>query len=162
MTLLGRIERVEGTRIHLSPGLAANLAKADRFFDERYRTIIDTLIEKGGIDAPPDDRVPFPYDPPEQATVDLEAAGISTILWASGYRPDYSWIEVPIFDELGFPRHVRGVTDVPGLYFLGLLWQHTQASATLFGVGLDARHLAGSMGLPIPDRGLEALTAFAS
>jgi len=162
MTLLGRIERVVGTRLDLSSDLAANLAKADRFFDERYRKIIDTLIERAGIDAPPDDRVPFLYDPPQHATVDLEDAGISTILWASGYRPDYSWIEEPIFDELGFPRHVRGVTDVPGLYFLGLLWKHTQASATLFGVGLDARHLAGSMGLPIPDRGLEALTAVAS
>jgi putative flavoprotein involved in K+ transport len=58
---------------------------------------------------------------------------------------------MPILDEYGFPRQRRGVSEVPGLYFLGLLWQHTQASATLFGPRLDARHLIAEMGLPVPD-----------
>lgn len=61
---------------------------------------------------------------------------------------DHGWIDLPIFDEQGFPRHRRGVTDVPGLYFLGLIWQHTQASATLFGPRLDGPHIAEHLGLP--------------
>ena len=82
--------------------------------------------------------------------LNLSDAGISTVLWTSGYRFDYGWIEVPIFDAMGFPRQRRGVTEVPGLYFIGSLWQHNQGSATLFGMELDARALAERMGLTPP------------
>lgn len=54
---------------------------------------------------------------------------MSTVIWATGYDRDFGWIDARILDELGYPRNVRGVADVPGLYFLGLLWQHSQASA---------------------------------
>lgn len=148
MTLLGRVERVAGERIELAPDLAARLAAADRFFDDRMRPMIDTFIERAGIDAPPDDRQPFDHEPPAPATLDLGAAGIGTVIWATGYGMDHGWIDLPIFDEQGFPRHRRGVTDVPGLYFLGLIWQHTQASATLFGPRLDGPHIAEHLGLP--------------
>jgi putative flavoprotein involved in K+ transport len=152
MTLLGRIERIDGERLHLTRDLRANLARADGFFDERLRPIIDTYIERAGVDAPPDDdRQPVNFEPPEPATLDLEDADIATVIFATGYRPDYSWIDPPIVDELGFPRQRRGVTDVPGLYFLGSLWQHTQASATLFGPTVDGRYLAEQMGLPVRD-----------
>ncbi len=93
------------------------------------------------------------FQPPQPTDLDLDEAGISTIIWTTGYRLDYRWIDLPIFDEQGFPAQRRGVADVAGLFFLGLLWQHTQASATLFGVGLDARYLAAQMGLPIRDEG---------
>lgn len=73
---------------------------------------------------------------------------MSTVIWTTGYRLDYEWIDLPIRDEQGFPRQRRGVSDVPGLYFLGLLWQHTQGSATLPGAILDGRYLAERMGLP--------------
>ena len=154
MTLLGRIERADGEQLRLAGGLTANLARADSFFAERFQPLIDTFIENAGVDAPPDDRTPYTFEPPELEAIDLDEAGISTVIWASGYRLDYGWIDLPIFDEQGFPRHRRGVTDVPGLYFLGLLWQHNQASATLFGVGLDARHVAAQMGLPIREDAL--------
>jgi putative flavoprotein involved in K+ transport len=149
MTLLGRIEAVDATRLRLKDDLPANLAWADRFFGERFQPIIDGFIARASIDAPPDDREPFLYEPPVLAELDLAAAGISTVIWTSGYALDYGWIDLPIFDAQGFPRQRRGVTDVPGLYFVGLLWQHTQASATLFGVGLEARHIAGEMGLAV-------------
>jgi putative flavoprotein involved in K+ transport len=155
MVLLGRIERVEGERLHLVPGLSASLARANALFDERFRPLIDRFIEAAGIDAPPDDRRPVDYEPPEPATVDLDDAGISTVIWATGYQLDYGWIELPILDEYGFPRQQRGVSDVPGLYFLGLLWQHTQASATLFGPRLDAPYLIAHMGLPVRGEALE-------
>jgi putative flavoprotein involved in K+ transport len=150
-TLVGRIEGVNGHTVRLAPDLARNLARADAYFGERMQLMIDQFITLAGIDAPPDDRVPFQFDPPELAELDLRAAGISVVIWATGYRLDYGWIDLPIFDEQGFPRHRRGVTDVPGLFFLGLLWQHTQASATLVGPTLDAPHLAVVMGLDAGD-----------
>ena len=67
---------------------------------------------------------------------------VDAVIWASGYRPDYSWIKPPIFDSDGRLRHRRGVTDVPGLYFLGLTWQHTRGSALIGFVKDDAQFLA--------------------
>jgi putative flavoprotein involved in K+ transport len=67
---------------------------------------------------------------------------VDSVIWATGYRPDYSWIDLPIFDPDGRVRHRRGVTDVPGLYFLGLTWQHTRGSALLGWVKEDAEFIA--------------------
>lgn len=64
------------------------------------------------------------------------------MLWTTGYKPDYDWLDLPILDEFGVPRHVRGVSDVPGFTFIGLLWQLNNASANLTGVALDAAYLA--------------------
>jgi putative flavoprotein involved in K+ transport len=146
-TLLGRLKAIDGERIRLAPDLSANLATADRFFEEKFRSLIDKLIERARIDAPPDERAPFQYDPPELAELDLARAEISAVLWTTGYRLDYGWIDLPVLDTLGFPRQTRGVTEIPGLYFIGSLWQHNQASATLFGLELEARALAERMGL---------------
>lgn len=140
--LVGHLDGVDGEQVRFAPDLAADLRFADGFFDERFRGLIDTFIERAGIDAPPDDREPFDFEPPAIAELDLAEEGIGTVLWTSGYRLDYRWIEWPIFDEQEAPRHVRGVTEVPGLTFLGLPWQLDQASATLFGVGRDAEYLA--------------------
>jgi putative flavoprotein involved in K+ transport len=70
---------------------------------------------------------------------------VDAVLWATGYRPDYSWIHLPIFDDKGRLRHRRGVTDVPGLYFLGLTWQHTRGSALIGWVADDAEFIAGEI-----------------
>ena len=67
---------------------------------------------------------------------------VDAVIWATGYRPDYSWIDLPVFDPDGRVRHRRGVTDVPGLYFLGLTWQHTRGSALLGWVKDDAEFIA--------------------
>jgi putative flavoprotein involved in K+ transport len=66
----------------------------------------------------------------------------NAVIWATGYRPDYSWIDLPILDSSGRLRHGRGVTDVPGLYFLGLTWQHTRGSALIGWVKDDAQFIA--------------------
>ncbi len=63
------------------------------------------------------------------------------------YRLDYGWIDLPIFDDQGFPRHRRGVSEMPGLYFLGLPWLHTMASATVVGASFDGPYLADRIGL---------------
>jgi putative flavoprotein involved in K+ transport len=67
---------------------------------------------------------------------------VDAVIWATGYRPEHSWIELPVFDRDGRLRHRRGVTDVPGLYFLGLTWQHTRGSALIGFVGADAEFIA--------------------
>jgi putative flavoprotein involved in K+ transport len=67
---------------------------------------------------------------------------VDAVIWATGYRPDYSWIDLPIFDQGGRVRHRRGVTGVPGLYFLGLTWQHTRGSALIGWVKDDAEFVA--------------------
>ena len=80
---------------------AANLQYADEIFDQRFRTLFDTFAERAEVDAPPDDRVPFDFEPPEVTELDLAAAGISTVLWTTGYTPDYGWLDLPVLGETG-------------------------------------------------------------
>jgi putative flavoprotein involved in K+ transport len=146
--LLGRLTAVDGERLRLAPDLPANVAAADRFFDERFKPLIDRLIAAAGIDAPPaEPPAVVDYEPPIIEELDLVAAGIGTVLWTTGYRQDLGWIEPSITDDMGFARQVRGVTEIPGLYVIGSLWQHDQASATLVGMARDASVLAERMGL---------------
>jgi putative flavoprotein involved in K+ transport len=81
----------------------------------------------------------------EVDSLDLTKAGISTIIWATGYDYDFGWVRIPTFDERGRPIQQHGVTPVPGLYFLGLHWMHTFKSGLLSGVGADAEFLADHM-----------------
>jgi putative flavoprotein involved in K+ transport len=140
--LVGRFEGADGNRARFAADLAANLAFADAFFDERFKALIERFIEEAGLELPPDDRVPFELEVPETTELDLRAEGISTVLWTTGYAPDYGWLDLPVLDERGVPRQMRGVSEVPGLTFLGLLWQHNQASANFVGVAADADYLA--------------------
>ena len=144
--LVGRFDAADGEHARFAPDLATNLRYADELFDQRFRTLCDTFAERAGVDLPPDDREPFDFEPPEVTELDLAAAGISTVLWTTGYAPDYGWLDVPVLGDDGLPRHVRGVSHVPGLTFLGLLWQHNQASANLGGVAKDAEYLASQWG----------------
>jgi putative flavoprotein involved in K+ transport len=75
-------------------------------------------------------------------TLDLARAGVTTVIWATGYNRDYSWINAPVFDAKGEPVQSRGVTAAPGLFFLGLRWLHRRKSNLIGGVGDDAEHLA--------------------
>jgi len=74
--------------------------------------------------------------------LDLAASGIRTVIWATGYGVDFGWIDLPVLDARGEPLHVKGITEVPGLYFLGLPWLSTVNSSFLAGVGDDAARLA--------------------
>jgi putative flavoprotein involved in K+ transport len=73
----------------------------------------------------------------------LDHAGIRSVLWATGYRRDFSWIDADVFDATGEPLQRRGVTTADGLFFLGLRWMYRRGSDTIHGVGADAEHLAG-------------------
>jgi putative flavoprotein involved in K+ transport len=148
----GHLSGADGELVTFAGDLSRGLETADRFFDERFRGIIDTYIEQTAIDAPPADDVAVDYQPEEITELNLRDAGISTVLWATGYGLDHDWIEAPIFDRLGYPHNARGVTAVPGLYFLGLLWQHSQASASLVGPQLDGPYLVDAMGREARER----------
>jgi len=144
--LLGRLQNVHGGRAYFAADLAVNLV----WGDEQARVwlqAIDDLIAQQGLEAPPQD---WPDDlstsegsshvaPTE---LDLADVGISTVIWAMGYRPNLSWVGLPILDGEGYPIQRRGVTRVPGLSILGLDWLHTARSGLFTGVGEDAAYLA--------------------
>jgi putative flavoprotein involved in K+ transport len=78
---------------------------------------------------------------------------VDAVIWATGYHSDYSWIDIPVFDDHGRPLHRRGVTDHPGLFFLGLTWQHTRGSALLGWVKDDAEFISERIAANAADRG---------
>lgn len=139
--LAGRFDGADGERATFAADLGDNLRFADGFFDARFRDLIETFAQRAGIPLTEDDRVWPDFEPPELTELSLADAGIGTVLWTTGYTADYGWLDLPILDEAGLPRHQRGITDVPGLSFIGLLWQHTNASANLLGVFADAGYL---------------------
>ena len=142
VTLAGRFLGADGGRARFADDLAGNLARADTFFDENVRPELDEFIELAGIDAPPYEPETFDYEPPGVGELDLAAEGISTVIWATGYRLEFGWIPALRIDETGYPVHVRGATEVPGLHLLGLPWLYRQTSSLLAGVGMDAAHTA--------------------
>ena len=147
-TLLGRLTDIDGERVTFAPDLHANLAFAESFFEERFGKLIAAYIEAAGLDCPPAEPTGVAsFDPPIVGELDLAREGIATVLWTSGYRQALDWIEPSITDDMGFARQDRGSSELPGLFFIGSLWQWDQTSATLFGVGRDAEILAGRMGL---------------
>ena len=147
-TLLGRLTAIDGERVTFAPDLLVNLAFAEGFFEERFRKLVDAYIEAAGLETPAaEPREVTTFEPPLIEALELDRAGIGTVLWTSGYRQSLDWIEPTITDEMGFARQDRGISELPGLTFIGSLWQWDQISATLFGVGRDAEILAGRMGL---------------
>jgi putative flavoprotein involved in K+ transport len=119
------------------------LAKADQWEAEAVK-LIDGFIAQAGLSAPPESlpELRDGFEAKEIAELDLQAAGITTIIWAIGYEFDFSLVDLPILDSDGFPVQNRGVTDRPGLFFVGLPWLYKQKSGLLVGVGQDADHIA--------------------
>jgi putative flavoprotein involved in K+ transport len=139
--LYGSLGDIQGSQVSFRTDLTKNLDDADDVYC-RIRRDIDTYIERAGIDAPlepPFEKVWAPAEDPRQ--LDLAAAGITSIVWAIGFKADYRWIDLPAFDGRGHPRFERGVSPVPGLYFLGLPWLNTWGSGRFLGVADDAKHL---------------------
>ncbi len=143
VTLLGRVQDASDHKIALAPNLKESLAKVDKFEADLLK-MIDGYIEKTGLDAPLEavPQLRDGFDTDEQTELDLQTAGITTIIWAMGYSFDFSLVQLPIFDDDGYPVQQRGVTNYPGLYFLGLHWLHTAKSTLLLGVGEDAAYAA--------------------
>jgi putative flavoprotein involved in K+ transport len=144
--LYGALESATGATVTFTDDLDKRLTHVETHFDQEFRPMFDAYIAEAGIDAPPDDRLaPDDYHPRTVPRLDLDAAGISTIVWATGYRLDFGWVDLPVLDEWGYPRHTRGVTTHPGLYAIGLPWLHSEPSAVLAGVGADAEHVVANL-----------------
>jgi putative flavoprotein involved in K+ transport len=143
--LVGRFEGVGDGVARFAPGVEATLAAGDDF----ARTVVarfDAAIAERGLDAEdPEEHESGPTPIADTLEVDLHDAGIATILWASGFRPDYGWIDLEVADEYGWPVQRRGVSEHPGLYFVGVNWLHKRKSALFCGVGEDAEHLVAHL-----------------
>ncbi len=144
--LLGRTETFNSGTMTFAPDLSRNIARGDA----NYLAVLDeadAYVLRNGLQLPEEiDARKIGPDPECVANPVLElklaAAGITSIIWATGFTSDYSWLKVDTFDEKGKPKHQRGVSSEPGIYFLGLSWQSRRGSAFIWGVWHDAKHLA--------------------
>ena len=145
-TLAGRPVTADGERVGFDDSAAANVAAGDAFA-ARARTMVDGLIERQGLDAPPaepdeHDR-PVSLDPP--ADLDLRAADVGSVVWCTGFTGDFSWLDPGLAGPDGQPRHTDGVAPVPGLWYLGLRWLRRRGSSILYGFPGDAAWVAGEV-----------------
>ncbi len=146
LTLVGMTKTYQDGVMTFAPDLAKNIARGDAslmsLLDEA-----DAYVARNGLDLPQDPAARRIEPDPECVTnpileLDLAEAGITAIIWATGFAVDYSWLKVDAFDEKGRPRHQRGVSTEPGIYFLGLPWQSRRGSSFIWGVWHDAKHVA--------------------
>lgn len=156
MELFGRLEGLENGVLQFAPTLKTNLANADAVYNRINRSI-DQFIEKEGIAAPAATVYEPVWEPDtERHQLDLASSGIATVIWCIGFRPDFSWVDLPVFNGHGYPGHVRGVTPQHGLYFLGLPWLYTWGSGRFSGIARDAEYVVShiqqhSLTLPAED-----------
>lgn len=151
MTLVGRTESYEDGVLRFRPDLAANIAAGDA----DYLSLLDAAdayAARQGLDLPQDPEARRIGPDPDCVrnpilSLDLARAGISTIIWATGFTLDYGWLDLDVFDADGKPIHQRGVSPEPGLYFLGLPWLSRRGSSFIWGVWHDAGHIADQIAI---------------
>ena len=142
MQLYGLLNRLDGTTLCFEHGLAAALDEADRVYNG-INASIDNFIAGQGIVAPPPSVYHPVWEPTQETlTLDLAKSAITSVIWCIGFQPDFRWLDAPVFNGLGHPKHYRGVTGEPGVYFLGLPWLHTWGSGRFSGIARDAQYLA--------------------
>ena len=146
MTLVGRTESFVQGVVHFAPDLVRNIA----FGDKNYLSVLDEAdlyISRNGLSMPEEHEARIIGPDPQSLTepileLNLSAAGISTIIWATGYANDYSWLKVSAVGPNGKPQHQRGVSSESGVYFLGLPWLSRRGSSFIWGVWHDAKFVA--------------------
>jgi putative flavoprotein involved in K+ transport len=144
--LLGLTASYTDGVLRFAPDLAENIAVGDAKHLELLQAA-DAYVERNGLDLPEEPEAHVLGPQPDCVTtpcleLDLAEAGVTSIVWATGYATDYSWLEVDTFDEKGRPEHRRGISAEPGVYFLGLPWQSRRGSSFIWGVWHDARYVA--------------------
>ena len=146
MTLVGLTKSFENGVVSFEQDLATNLKRGD----ENLMSLLDAAdayVARTGIDLPAEPHARDIPPDPECVThplreLDLAKANVNTIIWATGYAVDFSWLHVDAFDGNGKPKHQRGVSKEPGIYFLGLPWLSRRGSSFIWGVWHDAKHIA--------------------
>jgi putative flavoprotein involved in K+ transport len=134
--LLGRYVGAEGSKLHFADDLAASVDFGDARLGDLLKFIEAGCAAKGIT--PPTFDVPPPLRIETRPELDIAQDGIGSVIWTSGYRPDYGWVKFPVLDGMGFPVQTDGRTEVPGLYFMGVHWMRKGKSSILYGVGEDA------------------------
>lgn len=142
MELYGSMMDYDGNSLVFKDNLTANLDAAD----DTYRSInrrIDDYIEQQAIDTPAATEYQPVWEPSEERTLlNLMESDIGSVVWCIGFRPDFSWLDVPVFSGKGLPVHRRGISSQTGIYFIGLPWLHTWGSGRFSGVARDAEYIA--------------------
>ncbi len=151
MNLVGLTTGFENGILRFAPDLADNIRRGDANYLSVLREA-DAYAERNGLDLPPEPEAHEIGPDPDCMTnpileTDLKKAGITTILWATGYALDFGWLKVDAFDENGRPKHQRGVSSERGVYFLGLPWLSRRGSSFIWGVWHDARFIADQIGI---------------
>jgi len=144
VTLAGHLRGIEEGCLLFAPDLKECLGKSEQMGANMLK-MIDGFIQKSSAGAPPAEVGESSRDAfaaPEVLSLDVKETGITTIIWAAGYRFDFSLVKFPVFDSAGFPITRGGVSPVPGLYFVGMPWMDQFKTAFLVGVGDNARHVA--------------------
>jgi putative flavoprotein involved in K+ transport len=149
VVLMGRLTGCEDGVLLSDGQLAEYVAYADEF-SAKVKAEIDDYIAAEGIEAPPqeDDPADVPHFGPLPGSVDrldLREAEVSTVIWCTGFTADFGWLELPVLDDAGRPIHRRGVSPIPGVYFLGFPWLHTRKSGVIPGVDEDGSFIADSI-----------------
>lgn len=151
ITLTGMSQSFDNGVLTFADDLTTNVRNGD----ENYLSLLDeadAFVAKNGLDLPeePEARI-FPGEPTcltePLSRLNLTEANIRSIIWATGYKSDYSWINLDVFDNSGKPQHQRGVTAESGFYFLGLPWQSRRGSSFIWGVWHDAKYVADQIGI---------------
>lgn len=144
--LVGRTASFDSGTLHFASDLADNISHGDA----NYLALLeaaDAYVERNGLELPEEPEARILGPDPESVSaplreLDLAGAGVTSIVWATGFATDYGWLQVDAFDDNGRPRHRRGVSSEPGVYFLGLPWLSRRGSSFIWGVWHDAKHLA--------------------
>jgi putative flavoprotein involved in K+ transport len=142
--IVGRLVGLRDGRAQFSGSLASQCAMADLKMNRMLDSIDDWIAERGEADrfAPPCRYEPTNISPSTKLGLDLNTAGIGTVIWATGYRPDYAWLDVPVFDRKGRILHDGGVVKAPGMYVMGLPFLRRRKSSFIDGAADDAAELA--------------------
>jgi putative flavoprotein involved in K+ transport len=151
ITLVGRTAAYAGGTVRFQADLRGNIAAGDA----NYLSVLDeadAYVARNGLDFPEEPGARVLGPDPECVTrpvlgLDLAGAGVAAVIWATGYATDFGWLEVAAFDENGRPRHQRGVSSEPGVYFLGLPWLSRRASSFIWGVWHDAKYIADQISI---------------
>lgn len=151
VNLVGMTQTFDGETVRFQPDLAQNIARGDA----SYLALLDAAdawIVRNGLDLPEEPEARHFLPEPCCVThplseLNLASAGITSIIWATGYAADYSWLAVDAFDEKGKPQHHRGVSAEPGVYFLGLPWLSRRGSTFIWGVWHDAKYIADQIAI---------------
>lgn len=151
VTLVGMTKGFENGVLSFADDLQGNVAAGDANYLEML-DLADAYVERTGLDLPEEPAAREVFADPDcltspLASIDFAEEGIATIIWATGFRQDFSWIKANAFDDRGAPIHQRGVSVEPDIYFLGLPWQSRRGSTFLWGVWHDAKYIADQIAI---------------